>query len=514
MNFVKKYWPHFLLIFFILILIFITYKDYGTTWDEKEYIDIGKYFLTGIYNYFGISHSLTYEGFIPTAEHLKTHGILFDVLVVFLNSLFKNRDFDFIHLIRALLAMPIFILVGLIVRRFLGHKASFFSLILLILFPVFYGSIFINPIDIPAVFFFTISLAYFIYYWESNQNLARQLIFAFIIALTINQRSIFWYVFFLDVVALFLQSIWVNKKTIFTFLKKISFIFLCLLFFMHLTNPYLLKYPINGILDMINSSKDYPFNILVLFEGVLRSSRDLPWYYLPKIILITSPLMTVALFFIGLMRLIRLIRPMSLISVNKKILYLYLIALFSVPILLVILFKPLIYDSWRQYLFLTIPLVVIATFGLSWLLEIRSGFIKVIIVIIIITGLGLTGREMVRLHPYQYIYYNSLVGGLKGAYGKYEIDYWGAGFKEAVLWFNKHIYKDGKSYAIATDGNRYSLIPYFKKNTSITFNPVAANYMFTFTRWGFFLKLPGKIIYTLEREGVPIIFIKEVNPVR
>ena len=27
-------------------------------------------------------------------------------------------------------------------------------------------------------------------------------------------------------------------------------------------------------------------------------------------------------------------------------------------------------------------------------------------------------------HPYEYIYYNQLVGGLNGAYGNYETDYY------------------------------------------------------------------------------------------
>jgi hypothetical protein len=38
----------------------------------------------------------------------------------------------------------------------------------------------------------------------------------------------------------------------------------------------------------------------------------------------------------------------------------------------------------------------------------------------------------VRLHPYQYTYYNTFVGGTGGAAGQYETDYWLTCYKEAI----------------------------------------------------------------------------------
>src|SRR5208283_2260228 len=39
--------------------------------------------------------------------------------------------------------------------------------------------------------------------------------------------------------------------------------------------------------------------------------------------------------------------------------------------------------------------------------------------------------EMVRLHPYQYAYFNAISGGLRHAQGRFMIDYWGLSFKQA-----------------------------------------------------------------------------------
>jgi hypothetical protein len=42
----------------------------------------------------------------------------------------------------------------------------------------------------------------------------------------------------------------------------------------------------------------------------------------------------------------------------------------------------------------------------------------------------------VRLHPYEYIYYNAFVGGTGGAYRSFEMDYWGISFKDITEHIN------------------------------------------------------------------------------
>jgi len=38
---------------------------------------------------------------------------------------------------------------------------------------------------------------------------------------------------------------------------------------------------------------------------------------------------------------------------------------------------------------------------------------------------------MVRLHPYEYTFFNRLAGGVAAAHGRYMLDYWGLSFKQA-----------------------------------------------------------------------------------
>jgi len=43
---------------------------------------------------------------------------------------------------------------------------------------------------------------------------------------------------------------------------------------------------------------------------------------------------------------------------------------------------------------------------------------------------------LAQLHPYEYTYYNSLIGGTGRAFRNYETDYWLTCYKEAVEQFN------------------------------------------------------------------------------
>jgi len=48
------------------------------------------------------------------------------------------------------------------------------------------------------------------------------------------------------------------------------------------------------------------------------------------------------------------------------------------------------------------------------------------------------------LHPYEYMYFSPLVGGVPGATGKYDMDYWGVCNKLSAEWlasnYTKYMY--------------------------------------------------------------------------
>jgi hypothetical protein len=70
---------------------------------------------------------------------------------------------------------------------------------------------------------------------------------------------------------------------------------------------------------------------------------------------------------------------------------------------------------------------------------------------------GIVG--FVQLHPYQYTYYNSFVGGTNGAFRRYETDYWLTCYKESVERLNQRtsepaaLFVKREAYIAATYAN-------------------------------------------------------------
>jgi tetratricopeptide (TPR) repeat protein len=73
---------------------------------------------------------------------------------------------------------------------------------------------------------------------------------------------------------------------------------------------------------------------------------------------------------------------------------------------------------------------------------------------------------MIRNHPYYYLYYNQLVGGLNGAYGNYETDYYYHTIRGGSEWLSNYLAnnKQDKPVKIATN---FSVNWYFRDRPGI-----------------------------------------------
>ena len=121
---------------------------------------------------------------------------------------------------------------------------------------------------------------------------------------------------------------------------------------------------------------------------------------------------------------------------------------------------------------------------------------------------------MANLHPYEYVYFNELVGGFKGAYGRFETDYWAASLKEAVEWLKDNELKDPqKTCRVYLEGNPPTARNYFGAN--MVNEPVEqkADYSIVMTRAGIKPSREDepKIIHRVEREGAPLCFVLKLR---
>ena len=99
---------------------------------------------------------------------------------------------------------------------------------------------------------------------------------------------------------------------------------------------------------------------------------------------------------------------------------------------------------------------------------------------------GAAIRFMIRSHPHQNVYFNSIVGGTRGAAGKYEMDYWGLYTRKLL---ESVLEKDGRSrvivYAHNEPGlyNSFVLRPGARERLHYAGKPGDADLYITNFRW-------------------------------
>lgn len=132
------------------------------------------------------------------------------------------------------------------------------------------------------------------------------------------------------------------------------------LFIMIVTWPYLWDSPLERFLESVRAAasfSDHP----VLFHGDVIASQDLPWYYLPSLIVVqfTEPVLILSL--IGTVLGIRRLRKGNIDRAGFILLLLWA----GLPTFVIIVMRIPIYDNFRQLLFTIPPIFVLAGFGLS-----------------------------------------------------------------------------------------------------------------------------------------------------
>jgi hypothetical protein len=186
----------------------------------------------------------------------------------------------------------------------------------------------------------------------------------------------------------------------------------------------------------------------VLFAGATFQSDQLPWYYLIQYLLIGTPPGVLAFAFLGILLGVRDQRARRR-SARARMLAMTQLWLL-LPLLLFVVLRPNVYGGMRHFLFVLPALGVLAAYGAAGVLRLLpAGRSRVVATAVTLALLLLPVVDLVRLHPYQMTYYNALVGGVRGASGRYWTDYWLASYREAIDWVNEQAARDPERRVVA-----------------------------------------------------------------
>lgn len=202
---------------------------------------------------------------------------------------------------------------------------------------------------------------------------------------------------------------------------------------MYLTWPFLWGAPIRRLLATVRYMMDFPYQQTELFEGLMYHAYELPRYYLPKILTLQFTEALYVATTLGVMYIA--FRALRSNPVGRPFELLLVCCWFLLPVGAAYLLKTPLYNNFRQLLFVTPPLFIVAGLGIDAAFSLaRNPFARTGLVALIILP-GVLG--ILTLHPYEYIYYNSFVGGVAGAAGRYPTDYWCTSSKESVEFINR-----------------------------------------------------------------------------
>jgi hypothetical protein len=226
---------------------------------------------------------------------------------------------------------------------------------------------------------------------------------------------------------------------------------------MYLSWPYLWVDPFTRFIECFKVMQNFPWGGSVLFNGMEYLATNLPWYYLSELISVqfTLPVLLLALFG-SVLGLIKIFKKRE--SIAGLVM---LFGWFFGPLLLSMIFSPTMYDNFRQFLFITPPLFILAGLGFDWLAgRVQPAWLKIALPAAILLPGIIAGAW---LHPYEYVYYNALVGWTGNVGGRFENDYWGTSMCAAAKSLDQET--QGTTEVALTD-NIYSwMFKYCAKNS-------------------------------------------------
>lgn len=417
---------------------------------------------------------------------MRFHGQSFDNLTYVVNRwLGVDNPYEARHLMNSVAGWLIILATGLFLLKLCGWRAGILGMILLFLSPRFLGHSLNNPKDIPFALGYVLAIfQIFLLCRELPVIKWRRLVYITLSIALANSVRIgglmlipymfmfvgLWFLFEAPIRKIGSWAYWKQALKLIGVLGAVSLAgyVLGLLWW-----PYALQAPFSNPLKALDLMSDFSIAMRQIFDGKSLLSDNMPPYYHLKYILISTPLAVLAgvvLFLVFFRQAYRRLRTLAIII---------LIFSFSFPILYIMWTGANVYGGWRHVIFTYPFLVMISVIGFESLVARfpRRG-VKIAAGVAVAFLLVLPLRHIIRSHPYEYVYFNELIGGTANAYGKYEMDYYHNSTREASEWVIRNAERSGLE-----TGDKIKVAAFHLASVQYYFRNHPDDFEVVFARW-------------------------------
>jgi hypothetical protein len=432
-------WPDRLAVAALAALALIaafTFRDYGLGWDDFTHAQYGDLLLS-LYN--SGFHDVRALSFV----NLYLYGGGFDMAAALLAKVLPFDLFETRRLLGAAVGIAGLAVTWRIGRRIGGPVAGLMALLLLAACPLYYGHMFINAKDAPfaaAMALFLLGLVRLLDQYP-RPNPATLAIVGLGFGLSIGSRILAGFGVLEALAALaLLVAIEVRNDGLRVAGGRIWHVLLLLIpsavlayAVMALVWPWGVANPLDPIkaIEIFSHFFEKPWR--ELFEGALIEPPDMPRRYvlvllgtkLPELFLLVGSFGVLG----ALITAFRRDRPPRIRAIHFAVVLAAIL-----PIATTVITRPAMYNGIRHFVFVLPPLAVLGGLAAAWLLQ-RAARVgraaPALVAAILAAGIALPAIGMIRLHPYEYVSFNHLAGGVAGAQPRFMLDYWGLAFKQA-----------------------------------------------------------------------------------
>lgn len=502
-----------------------TFQDYAISNDEGVQHQYGE--LIVAYYKSGFTDQSLFK-----LDNLYLYGGLFDIAALGLAQILPVDQYELRHLLCALIGIGGIAAAGATARLIAGPRAAFFAIVALALCGSWYGGMYNHTKGIPLAAFMAGAM-YFLIRGARDLPTPRMrdvIGFGVMTGAALGIKSLGLLLVGYAGLAILMNlprpviGHWQERSR---FAMRSALWFLPALVIAYLIMiaawPWAALSPLNPVRGLL-SFGEFHYHIRTILFGKVYEMADVPRAYVPTYIAIRLPLLTLGATLLSLALIVLPPRFGGIGGTRRR--ELGLIAFAAIfPVACQVVTEGPALDGCRHFLFVFPAIAVLAGVGLSTSIGALARLHRNAVIVwlaVIATSYTWTAGKLYNLHPYEYLYYNQLVGGLEGASRRFVTDYWVNIMPEAVE--ELHDYLDRTEpetaqtniYRVAVCGERVSYEEYARPNLHWIkmYDWRLADFYIAPTHMNCDRTLAGKVIAKIERSGVTIGVVKDRRAIR